>query len=114
MNRYPTGNEIRCRYYFATRDLTDTEEAAFFAGQGLPPGVGYDPPTVVLIYTPPDSERKKLEGANVTKDAVGAYHSILTPQDNEEGQWLYKGRGLNSESVAVATTKPVTFTAYNP
>ena len=112
MNRYPTGNEIRCRFYFAIRELTTAEEATFLEGNGLPSGVGYDPHAVECIYEPPESKPATLEGASVVRDAVGAYHVILTPEDIQTGLWRYRGRGVNTEGTAIATTPTGVFTAY--
>jgi hypothetical protein len=106
MNRYPPGNEVLCRFYFALRPLTPTEEAAYFDGLGLPSGVGFDPSTVRFIYTPPEGTETEIAA---TRDAAGAYHAIVRTEDGEDGVLTYKGRGLNSEGQPIATTTPRVF-----
>ena len=112
VDRFPTGNELIARVFFAVRELTDAEEDAFFEGRGLPSGVGFDPHTVIVNYVPYEGELTKLEGAAVVKDGVGAYHVILLPEDEQAGQWRYQGRGLNAEGKPVNSTPLRTFIAY--
>lgn len=110
MNRYSAGNEVLVRFYFAIRPLTQTEETRFYEGAGLPSGVGHDPTTAQLIYTPPEGEETTLEGTAVVKDGVGAYHAFVLLAVGWDGAVPYKGRGLNAEGIAVITTKPRVFT----
>lgn len=111
MNKYPTGTQITCRGFFALRELTEAEEDSYFAGLGLPSGVGYDPPSVVFIYEPNEGKPTTVSGASVIRDGTGAYHIVVTPEDTQAGMWRYRARGLNAEGKPIVTTEDRMFTA---
>lgn len=103
----PVGSPSRNRFFFALRPLTEAEEEAFFAGRGLPSGVGYDPPKVLFDYKPPEGERETLEGAAIVKDEAGGYHTVMTVK--APGTHRCRGRGVNEGGEPVAATEDWTF-----
>jgi hypothetical protein len=106
---FPVGNETRLRFYFASRDLTEAELATFMAGGGLPAGIGKDPAGVIsCVYTPAEGAEAT---AVATRDGVGEYHLVVTPEANQRGQWWWRGQGLNAESKPQVTTRDFSFNA---
>ncbi len=95
------GNSVTFRWCFTTRALTEVEREAFVAGKGLPAGIGHDPTKVKFEQTPEGGATTSTE-AGVVKDAVGAYHYVLTP--STEGTLRWRGLGLNGASEIVEAT----------
>jgi hypothetical protein len=103
VSEFPVGSQVTYRFYFATRPLNATEEERFIAGFGLPSGVGFDPTTVFAdVQQPGETAPKTRAGAEVVKDAVGAYHTIILVA--ADGLYYCRGRGQNSLGEPVAAT----------
>ena len=104
MNQYPVGQVVKCPFYFASRELTNTEYATFVAGGGLPTGVGIDPVSVLFRYKldngPPTS-------TTPTKDAVGLYHATITV--SAPGDYEWQGYAQDGSANAVAAMWPQHF-----
>lgn len=100
---YPVGNLVRARFSFTTRELTDQEQAAYMAGDGLPDGIGTSPADVLADYQPSGGAVRTLEAPDVVEDAEGAFHIIITADG--PGIWKYRGRGLDDDGNAIAATE---------
>lgn len=95
------GNQTTLKFYFATRVLLAVEAEAFFAGLGLPAGVGFDPAKVLLETTLEGAGPVVTEAGNV-RDGVGEYHHPLTPE--VEGDLLWRGIAQDGGGNQIAAT----------
>lgn len=107
MNDYPSGSVVVCRFAFTLAPLTLSQLSAFIAGTGLPSGQGVTPTAVLFDFTPPDGETQTLTGAQITLDAVGAYHVDLSVVNH--GVWSYRGYGQDGSGDPVASTPTLRF-----
>lgn len=102
MNQWPVGNQVECLFCFTTRVLTEQEEDAFLAGQGLPQGVGVDQTAVFMDWKVNGGAVTTLSGGSVIHDGTGAYHGIITVA--VAGTYEYRGYSKDGSSNAVAAT----------
>lgn len=105
-NVYPLDSVAICRFFFTLRELTQQEETAALAGDGLPLGVGSNPPTVLFDYWEPGQEESTqltVSSSNpIVADAVGAFHVALPV--TLPGKWGYKGLGQDGSGNPLCAT----------
>lgn len=104
----PPGNQVLCRFYFSTRELTVAEDEHFFDPDraifpGLPAGVAYTPPEVLFEYAPAGGAFVIVQGEHVVEDAEGEYHTVVTVPMDGKGVWKYRGRGVDGVTPLAAT-----------
>lgn len=113
VNKYPCGSVPQLRFCFPLRALTPEEKVAFFAGLGLPSGVGFAPEIVLFDYFAPEKPEVTLTGSPpILIDGVGAYRVPMPIPLAVIGQWRYRGRGTDSGSNPVCATEYTVFRSF--
>lgn len=88
------GGSATLRFCYTTRALTEAERATFVGGGGLPGGVGTEAglSSVTLEYRQPGGG---WTAGTVVKDAMGAWHSTVTPL-TAAGELEWRAKGLEA------------------
>ena len=102
------GSRRVLRFCFTKTELTQEQRAAFYNGEGLPAGFGYDPHTVVAEYRPPNAATVAISSAEVTRLAAGEYQAEIPVAG---GVTWWRGIGKNLAGEVIAATADQSFTA---
>lgn len=101
---FPSGSQVVCPFYIASRGLTKAELEAYEEGRGLPIGIGLTPTGTISVeyWEPEQSASKKLEGSGVEQTGAGEYEGIL--EGVAVGLWTWRGVIVTPESKPLAAT----------
>lgn len=101
---FPSGSQVVCPFYLASRSLTTAEREAYEEGRGLPVGIGLTPTGTISIqyWEPEQSESKQLAGSSIEQVGAGEYEGIL--EGVAVGLWTWRGVIVTPESKPLAAT----------